>query len=337
MVATDTLASPRATADRRAVVIANPAARRAVPTETIRRAAVRALPGWDVQVAETRASADAPRLAAEAARAGVDAVVACGGDGTLNGVLNGLVESGNPRPVVGLIPAGTANVWAKEARIPRDPERALALLDTGVRVPLDLGVATIGDASRRFLLMCGVGLDAATVRRVEARPGLKRRLGPVAFGAQGLVAVARERPWPVRIEVDGVEVAVGLLTLAVAGNTRLYGGVARITAGARLDDGLLDLVTFEGAPGWRALPVALRQAGAALRGRLGRTDVRGVAYRRGGHVSIRPERALPVQVDGEWIGACDADAPLVLTVEPRAVTFALPAAPNPLFSLPATR
>lgn len=324
---------------RRAVVVANPVARRAVPLHAIRVAAALALPGWDVEVVETSRGGDATRFASVATRAEVDAVVACGGDGTLNGVINGVASALNgrrPGPAIGLIPAGTANVWAKEARIPRDPEDALALLESGVRVSLDLGVATLRGESRRFLLMCGVGLDAAVVGRVEARPRLKRRLGPLAFAGQGVATLARWQPVYASVEVDGVA-RTQPLALAIAGNTRLYGGVARVAGAARADDGLLDLVTFEAAEGGR-LAAALfhgRQAAGALAGRLDRTGVRGAAYRRGASISVRPERALAVQVDGEWLGECGPEAPLTLGVEPRALTFALPAVPSPLFSLPA--
>ncbi|GMU39729.1 MAG: hypothetical protein AMXMBFR23_05950 [Chloroflexota bacterium] len=321
----------------RAVVVANPVARRAVPLHAIRVAAALALPGWDVEVVETARGGDAARLASIATRAEVDAVVACGGDGTLNGVINGVASALDGRhsgPAIGLIPAGTANVWAKEARIPRDPEHALSLLESGVRVPLDLGIATLRGESRRFLLMCGVGLDAAVVGRVESRPRLKRRLGPLAFVGQGVATLARWQPVYASVEVDG-EVRTQPLALAIAGNTRLYGGVARVVAAARADDGLLDLVTFEAAEGRRGALLHGRQALAALAGRLDRMGVRGAAYRRGAAIGVRPERALAVQVDGEWLGECGPEAPLTLGVEPRALTFALPAVPSPLFSLPA--
>src|SRR5690606_15203333 len=101
------------------------------------------------------------------------------------------------------------------------------------------------------------------------------------------------------------------LLLAIAGNTRLYGGVAQLAAGARLDDGLLDLVTFEDirptAPG-RALREA-RLVASALRGRLDRAETPGVTYRRARHIELRPSAPLPVQVDGEYLGECAIEAP----------------------------
>ncbi|MEX2032416.1 MAG: diacylglycerol kinase family protein, partial [Dehalococcoidia bacterium] len=206
---------------RHAVVIRNPAARRAVPVERLVEAARRSAPSWDVAVWETASAADAPDLAERAAREGAEAVLACGGDGTLNGVINGLRRPGCPDLVAGLVPAGTANVWAREAAIPFDPARALGLLETGREVRVDLGVATVGGVQRRFLLMCGVGLDAAVVEAVERSPRLKRRLAQGAFLVAGARAPWSEQPVLAVVEVDG-ESTRRAVVLAVAGNTRLY-------------------------------------------------------------------------------------------------------------------
>ena len=115
--------------------------------------------------------------------------------------------------------------------------------------------------------------------------------------------------------------------LAIAGNTRLYGGVAHLTADARADDGQLDLALFEARAGW---------AGVLDRARHSVQIVRhmhsGVAYERTRHVRITPERALPVQIDGEYLGMCGADAPLELTVEPLAIRLLIASDSSPLFT-----
>ena len=280
---------------------------------------------------------DAARLAAGAIERGVEAVVACGGDGTLNEVLNGLATASRvacaPRPVVALVPTGAANVWSHEAGIPTDPSAALALLEDGVRRPFDLGVATIASASRRFALMCGVGLDAAVTRDVEGSPAAKRRLGRFAFAWPSLRAVVAARGVPTVITVGGQTEEVSLIQL-IAGNTRLYGGLARITSSAVADDGYLDIVSFLdqgrglGRP-WRLL----REGVGALRGGLEHRGVAGVSYQRATLLEVRPQRELPVQVDGEPIGVCGPDVPLTLSVEPSAVRMVTPRGDNPLFSL----
>src|SRR5690606_16615288 len=189
------------------------------------------------------------------------------------------------------LPGGTANVWAREASVPRDPVRALALLDEGRRVRVDVGVASIGaQPSRRFLLMCGIGLDAGAVREVEEHPRLKRLLRQAAFAWPAARAIAKAQPVRVNIASDDVNAASQDVLLAVAGNTRLYGGVARIAGDARIDDGLLDLVTFEGSEtGWRAPLRYSAVATRALRGVTADTEVPGMTYRRAPGWELTPE------------------------------------------------
>lgn len=323
---------------RSATVINNPNARNALARAAI-DAAARPLTarGWDVTIEETAAAGDATRIAAGARARGVGVVVACGGDGTLNEVLNGLAAAPEaadalPRPAVALIPAGTANVWSHEAGIPGDPTAALALLEDGVRRPFDLGIATIGDEPRRFALMCGVGLDAAVTRAVEDAPTIKRRLGRLAFAWPSLRAIFSARGIPTTITAGGRAEEVPLVQL-IAGNTRLYGGLARITSGAVADDGLLDIVSFldEGRAvtrPWRLL----RESVGALRGGLDQRRVEGIGYRRTPRLELRPARELAVQVDGEPIGVCGPDAPLTLSVEPSAVQMVTPRGDNVLFA-----
>jgi diacylglycerol kinase (ATP) len=322
---------------RHVALISNPNARSAIARDAL-EAAARPLEarGWQVTIEETAGPGDASALAAAAIERGVEVVVACGGDGTLNEVLNGVASlqrgPGDPRPVVAIVPAGTANVWSHEAAIPSDPASALALIEDGIRRPFDLGVASIGGERRRFALMCGVGLDAAVTRAVEDSPGAKRRLGKLAFAWPSLRAVAKARGVTTTLTIGGVSEELALVQL-VAGNTRLYGGLARITSGAVADDGYLDAVIFldDGraiARPWRLL----REFGGALRGGLDHRRVAGVSYRRAALLELRPERELPVQVDGEPLGTCGPDAPLTLSVEPSAVTMVTPPGDNVLFS-----
>lgn len=337
-------------AARSAVVIRNPAARRAVPRAALEAAArTPAAHGWRVTVEESTSAAGTRALAAQHARAGVDAILACGGDGTLAAVLNGVREVDGCRSAVGVVPAGTANVWAGEAGVPRDPRAALALLDGGARRRVDLGVVRLGVAGAegtggtegtegaplRFLLVCGVGMDGAVVRAVEGRARWKRAGGRLAYALPALAAGLRWPPTAARVTVDGVERRHERLLLALAANTRRYGGVAAIAGAARVDDGRLDLVTFEAAGGWRSLPQRAALALAALRGGLAERAVAGIAYRRGAHITIEPQRRLPVQADGEAIGWCGPGAPLRIDVEPAAVTMIVGERPSPLWGAPA--
>ncbi|MEX2446456.1 MAG: diacylglycerol kinase family protein [Dehalococcoidia bacterium] len=320
---------------RTAVVVRNPAARRAVSREAIAAAAARTLDSarWDVEVVEAVSAADAVPLAAAHAAGGVEAVLACGGDGTLLGVINGIVQARRTDCAVGVLPAGTANVWAREAGIPSDLDGALALLEGGTRRPVDLGIARLGEDGipLRFLLSCGVGLDGAVVQAVERRDALKRRLGRAAYALPAAVAGALWPPVAARLEADGVTTTHERLLLALAANTRRYGGVAPVAPGARVDDGLLDLVTFEGDRGLEALPQRVAMAVAALTGNLERLELDGVTVRRSAHIVIEPERRLPVQADGDAIGWCGPGQPLLLDAEPAAITMIVAVRPTPIF------
>ena len=114
------------TRPRRAVIIRNPRARRAPAVRELLRAAGPLRDGgWEVEGRDTSAPGEATELAAAAAGAGADVVIACGGDGTVHEVMNGLAGT---ETALAVAPAGTADVWAREARLPRDPAAAMALL-----------------------------------------------------------------------------------------------------------------------------------------------------------------------------------------------------------------
>lgn len=319
-----------------AVIIRNPTARRAIPAERLRAAARAQAPSWTVEVRDTGTAADSATHAAEAALGGADVVLACGGDGTLNGVLNGVRDAathGGPDVTVGLVPAGTANVWARETRIPRGADGALRLLEEGRIVRADLGLATVAGVEQRFLLVCGMGLDAAVVAAVERSPRMKRRLAQGAFAVAGARALWTQPSVIAVVEADGVSLRRSIV-LGIAGNTRLYGGVSPVTSAAELDDGLLDLALFEGRSGGRGLYDRTRHVmGAARRLRSGWHGVVATrfSYTRAAEIVVRPERLLPVQLDGEPFHSCGPDAPLTLRVERRAVRLLVPDRPNPLF------
>ena len=304
---------------RTAVVLANPVARRALPAHALEAAAFAIRErGWDVSIEEMTSAAQTRDRAAEHARAGVDAILACGGDGTLQTVLNGVLSAGCTGVAVGVIPAGTANVWAAEAGVPGEPGRALALLEHGERRRVDIGRVRIGEGEAlRFLLVCGVGLDAAVIEAVDGHPAWKRRLGRLAFVLPALAALLRTRSVEARVTVDGEDLIAHRLLLALVSNTQRYGGVAALAHSA-IDDGLLEVAIFEasGSPIDR-----LRLVTAALRGHLDARVVRGMTHRRARSITITPAVPLPVEVDGDAIGRCGPDAPLRIEVEPQALTM----------------
>lgn len=184
--------------------------------------------------------------ARQAVEAGAAVIVAAGGDGTLNEVVNGLAQAPSllGRVSVGLLPLGTANVFALEHRIPRDLEGAWDCLLAGRVSRIDLPWLDYGPergGRRWFCQLAGAGLDAAAIRRV--RWEAKKSLGKLSYLLAGFEALAGTLP-PVEARV-GDQVASGPLVLL--GNGRFYGGSFPIFPKADPRDGLLDVLVFDRA------------------------------------------------------------------------------------------
>ena len=270
---------------------------------------------WRADWAPTRWAGEATSIAARAAREGRDLVVVCGGDGTINEAINGLAGSQTPLAV---IPAGTANVWAKEVRLPRRPLDALRVALHGQARRIDLGRAGAGQESRYFFLMAGIGLDGQIAASLPLE--VKRYLGATAYAITAIRESLRFRGQQVRLLLDGEPYETRLLMLVV-GNTRNYGGVAQITARAYADDGLLDVCLFSGEGPLDIILHTLRViAKAHLR-------AGSVLHRRVRRVELPEESVLPVQLDGDFCSAY----PTVFEVVPAAVTVMLPRRSLPLF------
>lgn len=260
--------------------------------------------GWSVEVRPTAEPGDGERLAREAAAQGYDLVVAAGGDGTVNEVVNGLAGT---QTALAALPLGTVNVWVREIGMPLQPRAAAeAMLHAQIR-PIDLGRA--GD--RYFLLMAGVGFDAAVT--AEVRPQAKRRLGIFAYLIRAYDLAWRFRGTRARVVIDGRAVRSRVL-MVVIGNSQLYGGVLKLTGRASIDDGLLDVCiikgnTLRGAP-LRLLSLLLQRV----------TLDPQLEYHRGRMVRIETRERLPVQVDGDHIG----QTPMHFEAAPGALRALLP-------------
>jgi diacylglycerol kinase (ATP) len=225
----------------RACVIFNPAAR-GQKAERFRRSLDPL--ATECELRPTSAPGDARRLAASAVREGFDTLIAAGGDGTLNEVLNGLCEvtDGLARTRLGVLPLGTINVFARELGIPTQPDAAWAVLRRGKEKRIDLPRIESGEAENRrhihFAQLAGAGLDSRAIQLVSW--SLKKKIGPLAYVVAGLKAMAEELP--VLSVSDGTRTVSGQLVLI--GNGRLYGGKFRVFPHADLADGLLDVCVF---------------------------------------------------------------------------------------------
>ena len=241
---------------RRILLIANPVSGGDARPRIARAAAWLRAQGVAVDVQLTEKSGDARRFAATARDQGYDRIVAAGGDGTLNEVLNGVRPSVVP---VAFLPLGTTNVFALEAGIPRGLEAACRVALEGTPRPVSLGIADGG----RFLLMATAGFDAAVVHRVDL--ALKRRTGKLAYAVSALLTLF-SYPFPA-FEVVGDDGTMRRACQVVAGNGRYYGGRFSLTPAASLLAERLDVCLL--APMGKArfvVTTVLLLAGATPRG-----------------------------------------------------------------------
>ena len=294
---------------RRILLVVNPVSGRGRALRAAERflAAARA-GGATVEEFRTAARGDATRRAAEARGGGIDVVVACGGDGTVNEVMNGLEGTGIP---VGILPTGTANVLARDLGLPFDPQGAARVAVRGRPRALDIGGARSSAGERRFLCCAGVGLDAAVVAAVaEAR---RARLGFRGWVRPLRREIAAYDFPALRVTVDGAP--AGAATLAVICNTANYGGVFTLVPGADPGDGLLDACLIDA----RRRRSFFRYLWGAWRGSLPRQG--DVATARGRAFRVEADRPVPVQVDGDPFGS----TPLEVTLRPGAAQVLVPA------------
>ncbi|HEY9402144.1 MAG TPA: diacylglycerol kinase family protein, partial [Pyrinomonadaceae bacterium] len=221
---------------------------------------------------------------------GMREVIVSGGDGTINEALQGLVGTGVR---LGIWPAGTANVLARELQLPFDAAGAADVIARGETRRIYAGCAT-GDASgerRYFFLMAGIGLDASVVERV--RPRLKRRVGEGAFWVSGLGHLARWRPIAFSVEVEGQTYPA---TFAAFGRAAHYGGDISVTPGARLDEPEFEICIVNSHSRLRFLQLlahGLRRGGI-------RSEIPGVSYVRATRAHATGEALM--QIDGELTG-----------------------------------
>lgn len=280
--------------------------------------------GLTAQVLETHSAKQAQLLGAAAERAGAAAIFACGGDGALHTVLQG-IPPWSTLPL-GCVPSGTANVWAAEAGIPATPLAAVKTqLDALLAPPtwIDTGIVVSRNETRRFLLMAGYGLDALAVQRVD--PRAKRLLGKAAYGLSGALAALGGRGLPLRLQFDSqppFEARVGMMTI---GNTQLFGSVAAFTHLASAVDGRLDAVLFRGSPS-RALATAPLALGGL------HTAAPGVSYHRfqSATVQMVDDEGLRSQLDGE-LGPTGSAA---IEAQPQALRVLAPDPARPIFQPP---
>ncbi|HVX40376.1 MAG TPA: diacylglycerol kinase family protein [Gemmatimonadaceae bacterium] len=293
---------------RRAIVIANPAARRG---RRLAERARRALASRSVacDVVFTERAGHAAELALQHAPH-YDAVFALGGDGTVMEIATALAGSDTP---IGVLAGGTGNLLARAVGIPLRIGRAVPMLLSADELLIDVGRFESG---KRFAVAAGVGIDASMV--AETPGWLKRRLGVLAYtimgGRAAIRSVLRRQSFAVRLTVDGATEERRAAAVMIANFGAVLG--KRITLGPeiRTDDGYLDACVFS--------PETLRDA-FRIMWRMMRADFRSdpcMLYRRGRVVRVETNPPLPWQADGELMGV----TPFTAEVEPLAVRLLVP-------------
>lgn len=263
--------------------------------------------GSKVELRPTTLAGDARRFAREAVESaargeGPDVVVAAGGDGTINDVVNGLAGGGVP---LALLPLGTANVLAAEIGLEEHPAEIVRAILRGPAVPIYLGDVN----GRRFTLMAGIGLDAEVVAAVN--PRLKRATGKFAYAVATLQRWLMYRRHRFRIEIDGV---MHEAAAAVVANGHYYAGRFVCADEARLTDPRLHVCLFEKPGRLQAVFYMVSLFGGFL--------PRLKSYRvvPGREIAILAEGARPVQGDGDVI----ARLPVLIRVADETVRLVMP-------------
>lgn len=298
----------------RTCVILNPHAGRAeAVTEVLRRTAGR-LEG--IEIRKTDGAGDARRLAARAVEEGFGRLVAAGGDGTLNDVLNGLAPD-LARVELGLLPAGTGNDLARTLEIPTDPEEAVEVLLAGATRSLDAARLECAGGTRWFLNLSAGGFSGEVDPDLKAE--IKEAWGPLSYVRTAFEALSELEAYRVRLVLEPgtpeeERIRLAALNVAVA-NGRYVGGGLHVAPEAAPDDGLLDVVAIRAAPAGRLSLLAPRVvAGQHL-------DHELVLYRKVRALEVHSEPAMPFNADGEPVG----ETPVRYQVVPGAVRFVAPA------------
>jgi YegS/Rv2252/BmrU family lipid kinase len=240
-----------------------------------------------------------------------DRVVVLGGDGTINGAVNGIIQSGATLPL-GIIPCGTGNEMVRSLGIPKDPEKAIAVLQRGRECAIDVGVVN----GRYFLHAFGLGADVQVVKMVNtlrARYRLARHRSVYFVAALALLSSGFD-PFEAEIQV-GDEVHRGGAIMIAAANGPMHGQRLRALPAPTLSDGLLDLYLLQDL-GDRRLR-RFRKTARMLR----RLPVPELSMRRCDAATIRLDQKREAQVDGSLVGT---NRVFTLSILPRRIRVIQP-------------
>jgi diacylglycerol kinase (ATP) len=249
-----------------------------------------------------------PEVVRAALARGCDLLIVGGGDGSVSAIVDIVAKHG---AVLGLLPLGTANDFARTMGIPEDLEAACATIAHGRVVKVDLGLA----GENHYVNVVTLGVGAEVVKAVSA--SLKRLLGPLAYAIATARVMGRYRPFAATLtfpDGDHPQATFKRLLQVAVGNGRFHGGGVAVTPYAEIDDGLLDIYAIELGSWWEL-------AGVAWSLKSGRHIYReGVCSWRTRRVQITTQPPLPVNVDGELID----ETPELFSVARRVLCVLVP-------------
>jgi diacylglycerol kinase (ATP) len=264
----------------------------------------------DAEVQLTTKAGSAARLARSALRNGSKMIVAAGGDGTLNEVINGIQENAGDA-CVGLIPLGTGNDFARTIGLPTDVEAAIDVLLAGHTRDVDL-VRVTSDEVRYFLNVSAGGFSGLVNENMT--PEMKKTWGPLAYLRGAAAALSDLRAYRTTLAFDNTESLTLDLYNVVVANGRYVAGGTLIAPEASIDDGLLDIILIQK----RSAPeLALLGAQVVVGAHLS-SDA--VVFRRAAKVTVNSKPGMWFNVDGELVG----NEPARFEILPRALRFVAP-------------
>ncbi len=277
--------------------------------------------GWQAELQLTTAAGDAARLTRVAVEQKVNVVVAVGGDGTINEIIQELAGS---ETALAVLPSGTVNVWAREVGIPLDSYGAREVLLHGQTRYVDLGKVN----DRYFLLMTGIGLDGEVTHIIEKKPA--KRLGVIGYWLVGAWLGLGYRGFHITMHMDGRRIKTHALQVII-GNTQLYGGAIKYTWQAQCDDGQLDICIVR--------PQSMLRRPLMLLDFLFHREQRRqwVRYEKCTRVNIRTRHPVATQIDGDPMGYTAQGYPSTsISIVPGALKVLVPQkTPEGLFAQPA--
>jgi len=269
------------------LVILNPAAHSERAQR--KRAQVESL-AQDCVVCATTHTGEAEQMARRGVEEGFEKIVAAGGDGTVNEVVNGLAST---NVTLGLLPIGTMNVFATELGLPiNDLELCWKIIENDSIRAVDLP-----KANRKFFVqLAGVGLDAQVVKETSSQ--LKRNFGPLSYLISAAQIAARQPP---QLFIQSEDASIDEGSFVLVGNGRLYGGPFPFFKHAVIDDGLLDVIVFKRL-GYLEIIKYLQDVVFS-------SDIRvpEIEYFQTRRLRVESHQSVPVEVDGELVGNCPVE------------------------------